>query len=114
MHNSVLYLLEKEKVEALSRRFPDLKNMLADHAEDYQSLSPLFSEKGSSSAAGYEKTIGATEMAEPDPLAHVHEALHQLDTKIAHEGNKLSALDRKVGAMDDKLEQILQLVGGGK
>jgi hypothetical protein len=44
----------------------------------------------------------------------VHEALHQLDTKIAHEGNKLSALDRKVGAMDDKLEQILQLVGGGK
>lgn len=113
MHNSVLYLLEKEKVEAISRRFPDLKNMLADHAEDYQSLSPLFTEKGSSST-DYGKPIGAPEMAEPDPLAHVHEALHQLDTKIAHEGNKLSALDRKVGAMDDKLEQILQLVGGGK
>ena len=54
---------------------------------------------------------GATQAIDVDPVAHLQEALAQLDTKVGESDSKLSSLDKKVNAMDEKLERVWEALG---
>ena len=43
--NSLLYTLSKQKVRSLEEVFPDFKTTLADHGEDYERVSLMFSQR---------------------------------------------------------------------
>ncbi len=122
MCNSILYFLSKESMQDLARRFPDLKQLLADHVEDYQDLhSRLGDTVAPLSKGGHavEKARARTDLAhevQVDPVAHLQEALEQLDAKVCESDRKMDAnwdeLNRKVNEIDNKLDGFMEKVLG--
>ena len=109
--NSILYFVSKETVESLARRFPDLKHLLADHAEDYSRLQVRMKETETALSERGKFADGVAQAIDVDPVAHLQEALAQLDTKVCESDSKVNSLSAQVSAMNIKLDRVLEALG---
>lgn len=87
VQNSMLHTLSKTDVQSVSDRFPELRNRLLDHAEDYQRVQAAAKaakdiENLSVIKAKKVTTGRGMVIANQDPLAIVKSQLSQQDAKL--------------------------------
>ena len=87
VQNAMLHTLSKTDVQAVSDRFPELRNRLVDHAEDYQRVQAAAKAakdiENLSVIKAKKVTSGrAMVITDQDPLAIVKSQLSQQDAKL--------------------------------
>jgi dihydroxyacetone kinase-like predicted kinase len=100
VQNAMLHTLSKTDVQAVSDRFPELRNRLVDHAEDYQRVQAAAKAakdiENLSVIKAKKVTSGrAMVITDQDPLAIVKSQLSQQDAKLEQmSGTQLPTLIR--------------------
>jgi CRP-like cAMP-binding protein len=112
--NSLLYALNRQKVELLGQRFPSLKNTLTDHAEDFEKVTAVRTvQSGIAEAVRDSKAKnqgGERDGGGNDPISMIQEHLQQQDGKMSELDLKLSEQDRQMKVVQRQLGELIAML----
>ena len=112
--NSLLYALNRQKVELLGQRFPSLKNTLTDHAEDFEKVTAVRTVQSGIAEAvrdSKEKNQGGErDGGGNDPISMIQEHLQQQDGKMSELDLKLSEQDRQMKVVQRQLGELIAML----
>lgn len=108
--NAMMHSLSKVDVAAVADRFPELRNRLLDHAEDYERV-----EAAAEAAAAIENLSTIRASVDPnagnnEPVINDQDPLAILKAQLSQQDVKLAKQDAKLEQIGDKVAQILKLL----